>query len=336
MAKCDLQILLDRPDRTYKFGEPISGAIKISTQEDFHCRKLTLIRAWKTEGRGNHASGGEEGMIFADEEEFKAGETKEYPFRFVGLAGPASYQGHYLSVDWYLRAQLDIPLTVDIKHEEKFFLIPGETSEKILLGVEEHLQDAPETTSALQERMSMAKVLAIPCLVIGLIMISVSGWYHLALAVGLALASFGGWHTFLLFRNILAQQKLGQVEVQILPEKLSAGEQVECRVLLPKHHAARLQKILATVKGEERVVSGVGNHKTSHTHTIHEYALEQNDSNIIPVENKMQFIFSLHIPDKAPSTFRAPDNALLWVIRVQLDIRDWPDWVQEFPVTVLP
>jgi len=336
MSKCDLQILFERPERTYKFGEPVSGMVKISAREDFQCRKLTLIREWKTGGRGNHASGGEEGIIFAEEQEFHADETREYPFRFVGLAGPVSYQGHYLNVNWQLRARADIPLAVDVKQEEKFFLVAAEASEKILLGSEGPLKNLPETSGELEERMTMAKTLAIPFFVIGLIMISVSGWYPLALVIGLAVASFGGWHIFLMIRNKLAQEKAGEIEVLIQPEELRAGNSVECKVSLPSSHAAKLQKITATLKGEEKVISGIGNHKTTHAHTIYEQAVEQADSNAVPGDNKMQFIFSWQIPAKAPSTFRAPDNALLWLVRVQLDIRDWPDWVQEFGIIVLP
>jgi len=336
MSKCDLQILFERPDRTYKFGEPVDGVMKISAREDFQCRKLTLIREWKTGGRGNHASGGEEGIIFADEQEFHAGENKEYPFHFVGLAGPVSYEGQQLQVNWQLRGQADIPLAVDVKQEEKFFLVAGEASEKIVLGSEEPSKNLPETSGELAEKMTMAKTLAIPFLVIGLIMIAVSGWYPVALVIGLAVASFGGWHVFLMMRNKLAQEKLGAVEVLIQPEELRAGNPVECKVSLLSSHAAKLQKITATLKGEERVISGIGNHKTTHTHTIYEHALEQGDSNAVPVGDKIQFIFSLQIPAKAPSTFHTPDNALLWLVRVQLDIRDWPDWVQEYGIIVLP
>lgn len=337
MSKCDLQILFDRPDRRYKFGEAMAGVVKISAYEDFHCRRLTLIREWKTGGRGNHASGGEEGMIFADDTEFHAGETHEYPFRFAGLLGPVSYQGNYLQIDWQLRAQVDIPLAVDVKREEKFLLVPGATTEEILLGAETSSPDIPVTAGELAERMTMAKMLAIPFFFIGLAMMYLSGWHPVALALGLAVTAFGAWQMFLMVRNKLAQRKVGAVEVQVQPDTLHPGQQLECKILLPAWHAKLLQKVTVTLKGEERVVSGLGNHKTTHTHTIHEYAFELTNSNAVPVENhRMQFRQPLSIPATAPSTFRAPDNALHWAVRVRLYIPGWPDWVQEFPITVLP
>jgi hypothetical protein len=336
MSKCDLQILFDRPDRTYKLGEPMSGVIKLAAREDFQCRKITLIREWKTQGRGNRATGGGEGVIFAEEASFQSGEMKEYPFRFVGLAGPVSYQGHHLSVEWHLRAQVDIPLAVDVSHEEKFLLVPGETSEKILLGADEQTADTVDTGRALEERRGMAKVLAIPFFIIGLIMIAVSGWYPVALLLGLAAAGFGGWQIFFMLRNHLAQQKLGRIEAWVQPDKVRPGNAVECIVTMPSQHVLRLQKITATLKAEERVMSGSGNHKSTHAHTLLEQTSEQTSYNAVAQENKMQFTFSLPIPANAPSTFYAPDNALYWFIRVQIEIRDWPDWVEEFPVTVIP
>lgn len=337
MSKCDLQISLDRPERIYKFGEPIAGVVKISAHDEFFCRKLTLIREWKTEGRGNLAGGGEEGMFFAEDTKFHSGETREFPFRFIGLSGPASYEGHYLKVIWQLRAQVDIPLAVDIKHAEKFVLVGGETSEEILLGIETPEVTTPATAGELAERTTMAKVLALPCLILGLAMIYWSGWYPVALGLGLMVAAFGGWQFFFMFRNKLAQKKVGAVEVEISRDTLRPGEAVDCNVFLPAGETTRLKKITATLKGEERVVSGLGNHKTTHTHTIQNLVVESGNQNGVSVaNNKIQFALSLQIPANAPSTFHAPDNALHWAIRVRVDIPEWPDWVREFPITVMP
>lgn len=337
MSKCDLQIVLDRPERVYKFGEPIAGVVKVAAHDEFFCRKLTLIREWKTEGRGNHAGGGEEGMIFADDQQFHSGETQEFPFRFIGLSGPASYDGHYLKVVWQFRAQVDIPLAVDVKHEEKFVLVSGETSEEILLGTETPAVKTPATAGELAERRTMAKILALPCLVIGLAMIYWSGRHPVPLGLGLMVAGFGGWQIFFMFRNKLAQQKVGAVEVEISREQLRPGETVDCKVLLPAAEVARLQKITASLRGEERVVSGIGSHKTTHTHTIQNLVVEVGNQNGISAgNNKMEFTLPLQIPANAPSTFHAPDNALHWAIRVRVDIPDWPDWVREFPIIILP
>ncbi len=275
-------------------------------------------------------------MTSAEDVRFQSGEMKEIPFQFPARRGPVSYQGQYLNVEWYLRAQVDIPVAVDVIKEEKFMLAPGETAEEILLGTEEQPEEAAEAPSSFTEPMAMAKVLAVPFFILGLVMVFLAGSNLVALLLGLAAAGFGGWQLFLMLRNKLAQQKLGKVEVQIDPAKVRVGDQVECKFLFDARDARRLRKITATLKGEERVVSGSGGIRNTHAHTIYEAAVEQLNQNVVSAGDKTEIKLPLQIPPNAPSTFYAPDNDLLWSIRVQIDIPDWPDWVQEFPITVMP
>jgi len=335
MSKCELHIVFDHDDRTYKLGEAITGKIQILAHEAFHCRKITLICAWRTQGRGNKASGGEEGMAFAEDAKFQSGELKEYPFQFAARRGPVSYQGHYLNVEWYLRAQVDIPIAVDVIREEKFMLAAGDISEEIVLGTEDQLEEAA-APSSFKERMTMARVLAVPFFVLGVAMIVLGGSNLVALLLGLAVAGFGGWQLFMMLRNKLAQQRVSALEVKVHPVKIRAGNAVECKFLFDSRDARRLRKITATLKAEERVVSGAGGLKNSHTHKIYETVLEQSNQEVAPLGDKAEIKIPVPIPSNAPSTFRAPDNALIWSIRVQIDIPDWPDWVQEFPLTVVP
>ncbi len=335
MSKCVLHIVFDHDDRTYKLGEAITGKIQVLAQEAFHCRKITLICAWRTQGRGNKALGSEEGMIFAEDTKFQSGELKEYPFQFAAQHGPVSYQGQYLSVEWYLRAQVDIPVAIDVIREENFMLAPGDISEEVVLGTEDHdqLEAAP---SSFKERMTMAQVLAVPFFVLGVAMIVLGGSNLVTLLLGLAVAGFGGWQLFVMLRDKLAQQRVSALEVEVQPVKIRAGNAVECKFLFDSRDARRLRKITATLKAEERVVSGTGGLKKTHTHKIYETVVEQSNQDVVAFGDKTEIKIPVPIPPHAPSTFRAPDNALIWSIRVQIDIPDWPDWVQEFPLTVIP
>jgi hypothetical protein len=303
-------------------------------REAFHCRKITLICAWRTQGRGNKASGGEEAMTFAEGAKFQSGELKEYSFQFSARRGPVSYQGQYLNVEWYLRAQVDIPVAVDVSREEKFTLAPGDISEEIVLGTEDQLEEA--SPSSFKERMTMARVLAVPFFVLGVAMIVLGGSNLVALLLGLAVTGFGGWQLFMMLRNRLAQRRVSALEVKVHPVKIRAGNAVACKFLFDSRAARRLRKITATLKAEERVVSGAGGLKNTHRHKIYETVFEQSNQEVVALEDKTEIKIPVPIPPHAPSTFRAPDNALIWSIRVQIDIPDWPDWVQEFPITVVP
>jgi len=336
MPKCGLQIFLDRGDRTYKLGEPISGVVEIKANADFHCRKITLVCEWRARGSGNQTVHGEQGAFFAEEENLRSGEAREYPFRFAALRGPVSYQGKLLNVEWYLRAQVDIAMAVDAMKEEKFLLGPGETSGEIILGTEKSTENFSETSSRLVERMARARVLGVPFFLIGLVMLYFAGSHPLTITLSLAVAGLGAWQIFLLLSNKLAQRKLGEIEVNLDVDKVRAADTIECKVSLPSQHAARLQKIVATLKGEERVMTGSGNYRRLQTHTIHQHVVEQLSRDAISDADKLRLTVPLQIPATAPSTFHAPDNAVAWFIRVQIDIRGWPDWVQEFPLTIVP
>ncbi|MCI0692889.1 hypothetical protein L0337_12905 [candidate division KSB1 bacterium] len=335
MSKCDLHIVFDHDDRTYKLGEAIAGKIQVLAREAFHCRKITLICAWRTQGRGNKASGGEEGMAFAEDVKFQSGELKEYPFQFSARRGPVSYHGQCLNVEWYLRAQVDIPVAIDVIREEKFMLAPGDISQEIILGTEDESEEAA-APSSFKERMTMARVLAVPFFVLGVAMVVLGGSNLVALLLGLAVAGFGGWQLFMMLRNKLAQQRVSALEVKVHPVKIRAGNAVACKFLFDSRDARRLRKITATLKAEERVVSGAGGLKNTHTHKIYETVLEQSNQEVAAFGDKTEIKIPVPIPPHAPGTFRAPDNALIWSIRVQIDIPDWPDWVQEFPITVIP
>jgi hypothetical protein len=336
MAKCDLHVVFDDEDRTYQIGEAVSGKIQILAHDEFQCRKITLHRGWKTRGRGNQAAGGEEEMVFAEEAKFIAGEVRQFPFQFSALRGPVSYQGHLLNVEWHLRGQVDIALAADVVKEEKFLLVAGKPSEEVVLGSETPADDAPEPASSFRERLTRAQALALPFFIIGVIMLFAAGSNLLAMSIGVAVAGFGAWQLFMLLRNKLAQQKLGRVQVWLDPVKGRPGNLVECKFLFHTQDARRVKRIMATLKGEERVVSGSGGLKNTHTHTIYETIFEHSDQNAIAVADKMQIVLPVQIPPNAPSTFHAPDNALNWSIRVQIDIPGWPDWVQAFPLTVTP
>lgn len=335
MSKCDLHVVFDHDDRTYKLGEAITGKVQVLAREAFHCRKITLLCAWRTQGRGNKTAGGEEGMAFAEGAKIQSGELQEYPFQFAARRGPVSYQGQYLSVEWYLRAQVDIPVAVDVIREENFTLAPGDISEEIVLGTEDEFEEAA-APSSFKERMTMAQVLAVPFFVLGVAMIVLGGSNLVALLLGLAVTGFGGWQLFMMLRNKLAQQRFSALEVKVHPDKIRAGNTVTCSFLFDPRDARRLRKITATLRAEERVVSGAGGLKNAHTHKIYETALERSNQDAVPFEDKEEINIPVPIPANAPSTFRAPDNALIWSIRVQIDIPDWPDWVQAFPITVVP
>ena len=133
MAKCDLKVVVDRPDKKYKFGETVTGVVEVRVNKECRCRKLTLTREWRTHGRGNRVSGDKKDTILY-EGTWSPGEEISYSFEIDLPNGPTTYHGHYLNVDWYIKARADIPWAIDPKAETEVLLDPGEDAQEINYG----------------------------------------------------------------------------------------------------------------------------------------------------------------------------------------------------------
>ena len=57
MAKCDLVVELDEPDRVYRSEEMVQGKVHVDVDSDVKCSGLVISCGWKTHGRGNVAMG---------------------------------------------------------------------------------------------------------------------------------------------------------------------------------------------------------------------------------------------------------------------------------------
>ena len=79
MAKCELSIELDEPNRVYHEGEKVQGVAYVKVDSTVKCTGLVLSTGWKTHGRGNVTSGpAEETTVFSGQ--WTQGNKYEYRF----------------------------------------------------------------------------------------------------------------------------------------------------------------------------------------------------------------------------------------------------------------
>ncbi|MBZ5514748.1 MAG: hypothetical protein LAN62_07870, partial [Acidobacteriia bacterium] len=113
---------MDRPDRTYKPGEKITGSVVVSVGPDCQCRKITLTPTWTTRGGGIEDSASAEGQVLPGAVWHDVEEVS-YPFEFRAPSGPLSHRGGDLfEIAWSLQAVADMPLGFDATAEEWFNL----------------------------------------------------------------------------------------------------------------------------------------------------------------------------------------------------------------------
>ena len=280
MSRCDLEVVLEDPDRAYHPGETVSGEVHVSVNAKCDCRKLTVTRLWQTHGKGNRTEGDkEEVQLHAGT--WMPGSKQAYPFSFLVPDGPLTYHGHHLNVDWYIKARADVPWAIDPKAETEFLLEPGENRSGISLGPKHDEENpgpefAPEKIK--QTVGKVAGVIFVACASIAVLAaLGLAGIKPLGWAPGFGFGIFGlfgaiasGAMAFMGLRNMMAERVLGEVRARCEPAEVRAGDAVRCSLDFMPRKAVDLGNVTATLLGQEVVVSGSGTNRTTHRHKFHE------------------------------------------------------------------
>ena len=69
-------------------------------------------------------------------------------------------------------------------------------------------------------------------------------------------------------RNMSARRKLGQISLAVEPSEVMRGQIAQVRVAVNPLDNARLNRVTATLIGEEVAVSGSGTSRTTHRHQL--------------------------------------------------------------------
>jgi len=202
MAKCYLEIRFDRPDRTYKPGEKITGTLVVLVGPDCQCRKITLTPTWTTHGGGREDSATAEGQVLPGAVWHDV-EEASYPFELPAPSGPVSYRGDLFEVAWSLKAVADLPLAFDAVAEEQFTLAHGDPSAAVAAwdwqgGYSPFISAASSASKPLPHPAFYSAVGLIP-LVLGPPILFAIGWYAFA---GREKSTSGDWEGPVIFTLI--------------------------------------------------------------------------------------------------------------------------------------
>ena len=323
MSKCDVNIVLDRTNRTFRPGEEVSGTVQVRVNRDVKCNAVLLEHFWQTHGRGNKASGAKVTSTL-HRGDLRAGESLSIPFSVAAPNGPPTYHGHYLNVDHYLNARVDIPWAIDPKRKEEYILLPGSRSWG-------HL---PKTALGRNEAIKTLSQAAAP---IGVGLLVVGGLcFPLFFPCGIVLIPAGLIVLFLALRKKMAESKMGAVKLNFGSLQVSPGGKIPLQLDFTPRQTSKLNRIIAKLKGEEKCVSGSGTNKTTHTHKLHEQTVELMREGDVAAGRRIQMRADVAVPQTGAFTFSASDNEVIWSLEVRIDIPLWPDWTERRPVVVRP
>jgi len=142
---------------------------------------------------------------------------------------------------------------------------------------------------------------------------------------------------FMLVRNTVAQRKIGEVTLALQPSPiLSPGTSLTATASFCPPGAVQLNKVVMSLEGVERVVSGSGTNKTTHTNAIYSEEIEVTGPRSLMAGSTQLFQAEFRLPEDAPTSFVAGSNALNWQLGVHVDIPLWPDYQKDFTLTVYP
>ena len=320
MSKCDLMIVFDRADRTYRPGEEIAGEVHVTVNKDLQCDRLLFQHFWQTHGRGNTATGTKANQLL-DQGEWRAGQTFSHRFSVTAPNGPPTYRGHYLNIDHYVSLTVDIPWARDAKVKEEYILLPGD-------GGYGNLSTSRSGGRKAAQGFSTAGV------PIGIILI-IAGIIF-ACPFGVVLIPAGCAVLFFALRKTLAEKKIGTIRVNWGPDRVAPGGSASLRLGFSPRKSSRLNGITAKLTGLERCVSGSGTNKSTHTHKFHEQTVQLMRASNISAGKPIMLDGDIPIPDCQAYSFSASDNEIIWKLELRIDIPLWPDWIEERVLAVRP
>ena len=321
MAKCDLLIELDEPDRVFLAGEMVKGCVRVSVDSGVNCSGLVVSSGWKTHGRGNVTSGeGEQTTVFSGE--WAAGQPQEYKFSLPAGDWPPTYHGHLLSIDHYIDARAKIPWAFDPKASSPFMVRATEASAEC----------SPLAQASANLTILIVALVLLAVVPGGMAVASGLGWFGFLFV----LVSIATIVAFVFFRKFLPTYMLGNPAALIQEDTLALGDEVVGEFVTTTKKNVSINSITAVLTCMEKCVSGSGSNKTTHTHAVFEKSLELQSKTVLKVGQEHRLPFVFRVPDDAPCSVKLHQNSLIWSVELRVDIPRWPDWVKSLNLFVGP
>jgi hypothetical protein len=355
MSKCELQIELKDSTSEFSVGEKITGVVHVTVNKECQCNDLTLMLFWKTHGRGNSDTN-EITKVTLFKGTLTEGEH-QYAFELEAPAGPLTYHGHNINVDWHLKAVADIPWAIDPKATSDILLNRGEYQGELSFGDNECVPEKDnlansnhgimtklssqfaETSATTKSGGILRKLLSL-----GVILLIFYSFFTQSnsseefspmsiIILLIALAVFGSFLRvgYMYIQNHFAKKKTGDVDIQLNNQIINSGENIEIKISYTPTEDISNCKLKVSLIGTEVAVSGSGTNRKSHRHHLHKS--EEVKPITVIRNNTVSENFSIST-EQFPGSFYGKNNSLVWLLTIQIDIPDWPDWQENQSILI--
>jgi hypothetical protein len=148
-------------------------------------------------------------------------------------------------------------------------------------------------------------------------------------AVGLGLIAWG-------LRPVVARMRVGAADVSISSTPLRVGEEFSVSHRQEWKRAADVNRVLFQLVLRETVRYTVGTETETDTHDNVVQQVESPARHFGPGE-MINDRHTFRIPETGMHTFTpSGDNRIEWLVKVCIEMPRWPDFTQEYEITVLP
>lgn len=317
MAKCDLTIELDEPDRVYQPQDRVRGTVVVQTQADVNCKGLRVASGWATHGRGNVDSGESHGEVVF-QGNWETGKEYRYDFDLPAGDWPPTYHGTYLNIDHYIKATADIPWAFDPSTSKPFQV---QCPKAPAGGVGKVVQ-----ATGFAARMVGGGVVAIFAIVM---LLNPFLWLIGFIA---AIGGAGWW----IATRYLPRKRLGSVQYQLQRKQWKPGEKLTATLIVHPRRDVAIGGIIWTVTGQEVCVSGSGSNRRTHRHEF--FSDGKVDQQLTRLVGNRETIIELAIrlPQTTGFTMSLGDNSIQWLTQIRIDIPRWPDWTDKQDFELIP
>lgn len=168
-------------------------------------------------------------------------------------------------------------------------------------------------------------------LLMGLATVQSEPMIGLALLLWTVVAGYQG------VRNILVRMLSGTVNVDVDTQPIRTGKTLNAHVTVQPHSGARVLSIDSVLRCDQTFQSNASPDRTMDTVTVHTDRRRRSFDGIEAQASLLEHSITMPIPIGVPPTNTGDSyRSVTWYLEVTVRFRGRPDWVQTFPVTVVP
>ncbi len=303
-------------------GDLVEGRVELLVDEPLDCEGIFVRLDWKTGAGANRASGkGAEVPVPGGGRAWKPREPAPLPFALPVPAGPPTYRGRKLEVEWTVVARAGIPWGFD----------PEE-------GAPVEVGPAPAGDGELVEMASSGAFefgCALSCTIIFLACAAVvgfSGGYGGALFF--IVGGLAGLVALFMIPISMGYRRAGKVRVEVGPVPASPGGEMAVRLTAVPRKDLAPRSVKAHLECVEHTVHGSGKSKSTKKETLAKVDVDLEGPERAPALQEAVWAGILRLPGDAPPSLAAGPHKVEWRVKAVIAI-DWlpdPDW--DIAVTV--